>query len=83
MSVTFRLTLLFISIFTCFQSNAQTTATGKIIDAITKEPIQGATIHCIDNACMCGCTTNAAGEFQMKCKDCQKLNVTSIGYKPM
>jgi iron complex outermembrane recepter protein len=83
MSVTTRPVFLLLILFTCFQSQAQTTASGKIIDAITKEPIQGATIHCIDNSCMCGCTTNAAGEFQMKCRDCQKLNVTSIGYKPM
>jgi iron complex outermembrane recepter protein len=83
MSVISRLVILLSVLFLSMQSKAQTIATGKIIDAITKEPIQGATIHCIDNDCMCGCTTNASGEFQMKCKDCHKLNVSSIGYKPM
>ncbi|HJW15674.1 MAG TPA: carboxypeptidase-like regulatory domain-containing protein, partial [Flavisolibacter sp.] len=83
MSVITRPVFLLFILFTCFQSKSQTTASGKIIDAITKEPIQGATIHCIDNSCMCGCTTNADGEFQMKCRDCHKFNVTSIGYKPM
>jgi outer membrane receptor protein involved in Fe transport len=83
MSVISRLFILISILFYGLQGQAQVIATGKIIDAITKEPIPGATIHCIDNACMCGCTTNSSGEFQMKCRDCQKLNVTSIGYKPM
>jgi outer membrane receptor protein involved in Fe transport len=83
MSVISRLVIILSVLFSSFQSQAQHTATGKIIDALTKEPIQGATIHCIDNNCFCGCTTNASGEFSMKCRDCSKLNVSSVGYQSM
>ncbi len=83
MSVISRLVILLSVLFLSFQSQAQNTATGKIIDAVTKEPIQGATIHCTDKNCFCGCTTNASGEFSMKCRDCSKLNVSSVGYKSM
>ncbi|HEU4902493.1 MAG TPA: TonB-dependent receptor plug domain-containing protein, partial [Flavisolibacter sp.] len=63
-------------------SFAQVLVKGKIIDAITKEPLAGATIHCTAAACHCGCTTNAMGEFEMKCTDCKTLAVTSVGYVP-
>jgi iron complex outermembrane receptor protein len=59
---------------------AQTIVKGKIIDAATKEPVAGATIHCTKEGCICGCITNASGEFEMKCTDCETLSVSSIGY---
>lgn len=59
---------------------AQNIVKGKIIDAVTKEPVYGASIHCTDASCNCGCTTNVAGEFEMHCKDCKKLTVSFIGY---
>ena len=59
---------------------AQTYVKGKIIDATTKEPVAGATIHCTEAGCHCGCTTNATGEFEMKCTDCKLLAVSFIGY---
>ena len=59
----------------------QTIVKGKIIDAATKEAITGATIHCTKPGCKCGCTTNAFGEFEIKCTDCQNLSITSVGYK--
>jgi outer membrane receptor protein involved in Fe transport len=62
------------------ETSAQTTIKGRIIDAGTKEPVPGATIHCTKPGCTCGCTTNAFGEFQMTCTDCKILSVTSIGY---
>lgn len=62
--------------------HAQTLVKGKIIDAATKEPVAGATIHCTKEGCNCGCTTNQAGEFVMKCTDCQTLSVTYVGYAP-
>ncbi|WP_121356873.1 TonB-dependent receptor [Flavisolibacter nicotianae] len=61
---------------------AQTNVKGKIIDATTKEPVAGATIHCTDENCHCGCTTNASGEFEMRCTDCRTLAVSYIGYTP-
>src|SRR5688572_12922420 len=72
--------VLFLVLFTSLGSFAQTIVKGKIIDASTKEPIAGATIHCTDEGCKCGCITNEAGEFEMKCTDCTKLSVSSIGY---
>src|SRR5689334_9400327 len=61
---------------------SQTIIKAKIIDATTKEPIEGASIRCADAHCSCGCTTTASGEFQMKCTDCKQLTVSYIGYTP-
>jgi len=82
MSTVYRLAATLLLLVTSFISQAQTIAKGKIIDAVTKEPVQGASIRCTDAGCTCGCTTNAAGEFEMHCKDCRKLSVSYIGYKP-
>ncbi len=56
---------------------------GKIIDATTKQPIAGASIHC-STGCDCGCATDAAGEFELRPKEncCNRFNVTSVGYQP-
>ena len=62
--------------------NAQTTIRGKLIDALTKEPVSGATIRCDKEKCTCGCTTDAAGNFETRCTDCQNLTATFIGYAP-
>jgi iron complex outermembrane receptor protein len=59
---------------------AQTTFKGKVIDAVTKEAVYGASVHCIDKNCDCGCVTNAAGEFSMNCKDCKTVSISYIGY---
>ena len=70
-----------ILIISGFISQAQTTIKGKIIDAATKEPVYGASVHCTDADCSCGCVTNASGEFVIKCKaDCKNVSVSFIGY---
>jgi iron complex outermembrane receptor protein len=61
-------------------AGAQTLVKGKVIDALTKEPLSGASVHCTKEGCTCGCTTNNFGEFEMKCTDCRLLSVTSVGY---
>jgi outer membrane receptor protein involved in Fe transport len=62
-------------------AHAQNVIKGKIIDAVTKEPVYGASVHCTDPDCPCGCTTNASGEFVMHCKpDCKNISVSFIGY---
>ena len=67
-------------IITGFISQAQTIK-GKIIDAVTKEPVHGASVRCTDPDCRCGCTTNTAGEFEILCKaDCKNISVSFIGY---
>lgn len=63
-------------------TQAQTLRTGKIIDNTTQEPVEGASIQCTDDNCTCRCTSSANGDFRINCKDCRKLTVTSIGYKP-
>jgi outer membrane receptor protein involved in Fe transport len=75
-----KLSLLVVLIFAAATSFAQSNAKGKIIDATTKEPVFGATIHCTENGCRCGCTTNSQGEFEMRCTDCHTLAVTYVGY---
>lgn len=75
----FAVTLLLI--ISALISQAQTTIKGKIIDATTKEAINGVSIHCTDPGCTCGCTTNASGEFVMNCKaDCKNISISFIGY---
>ena len=57
---------------------------GRIIDASTKEPVAGASVHC-SAGCSCGCATNALGEFELKPKEncCTSFEVSSIGYQPV
>ena len=76
----YRLVLLILCLSAGQGLYAQIVVKGKIIDSTTKEPIQGASIHCIDKDCHFGCTTNAAGEFEMKCNNCKTLSVSSVGY---
>lgn len=73
---------IFLAIFLCASGalNAQTIVKGKIIDAATKEPLAGASIHCTKEDCHCGCTTNEFGEFEMKCTDCETLSASYVGY---
>ena len=61
---------------------AQKIVKGKIIDAVTKEPISGANIQCSGADCNCGCATSAAGDFEMHCKNCKTLTVSFVGYQP-
>lgn len=61
---------------------AQTSVKGKIIDKTTKEPIAGASVHCNDEGCNCGCTTNAFGLFELRCKSCRSHTATFVGYVP-
>jgi len=81
MSTAKKIAVTFLIIITAFISQAQTVLKGKIIDAQTKEPIYGVSVHCIDINCNYGCTTNALGEFEMSCKDCKKFSISYIGYK--
>lgn len=76
----YKIILIFLSLLTGYVSLAQTTVKGKVIDAATKEGIPGATIHCAHDNCKCACISNESGEFEMKCTDCSKVSVSSIGY---
>src|ERR1700694_458515 len=76
----YRLLSLSICRMACQHSFAQTLVKGMIIDAVTKEPLNGAAIHCTGAGCDCGCTTNAAGTFEMKCTGCERLSISCAGY---
>ena len=80
MSHFYKALVLAILLATAQAVHAQHIVKGKIIDASTKEAVQGATIHCTTEGCSCGCTTNASGEFEMKCTDCRSALITSVGY---
>jgi len=72
--------LSFLLIFTAALSYGQTKVKGKIIDAITREPLDGANIRCTDPACHRSCTANYSGSFEIPCQDCKEIAVTHIGY---
>ena len=59
---------------------AQAYIKGKIIDAGTNEPVPGVTIQCNEESCNSSCTTNASGEFDMKCAGCEEATITADGY---
>jgi iron complex outermembrane receptor protein len=53
---------------------------GKILDAGTKEPVPGATIHCTHQGCQDISVSGFNGDFELKCAHCESVSVTSIGY---
>lgn len=60
--------------------HAQQLVKGRILDALTKEPIQGATIHCTDKDCNCVSITRATWEFELQFKKCKKVLLSMTGY---
>ncbi|KIC95127.1 TonB-dependent receptor domain-containing protein [Flavihumibacter solisilvae] len=66
------------------QVSAQQLFKGKIIDASTKEPVQGATVQC-NAGCLCACATGSKGEFEFKPKRncCSSVRISCIGYQPV
>ncbi|MFC0771343.1 TonB-dependent receptor [Terrimonas alba] len=74
--------LVFVTVATV--GNSQQVFKGKIIDAATKEPVAGASVHC-SAGCSCGCATNALGEFELKplAHCCVSFEVSYIGYQPV
>lgn len=77
----YRVCVLLLLTLTAQQLSAQNTIKGRLIDSLSKEPVQGATIHCTTINCTCSCISNASGEFTMSCKsNCIELSITSIGY---
>lgn len=71
---------LFCQVFFPFQLHAQTVVQGKIIDAVTQQPVDGASIRCSDADCHCGCISNEHGLFEVNCTDCRRLVASSVGY---
>lgn len=71
---------LFIFIINASVVQAQTIFKGKIIDAVTGEAIPGASVHCTDEGCNCGCASGITGEFNLHCTNCKQFSVSFIGY---
>jgi Outer membrane receptor proteins, mostly Fe transport len=63
------------------RGSAQLPVKGKVIDAFTKEPVCGASLHCSATGCHHACITNASGEFEITCCNRSRLIVTSVGYQ--
>lgn len=82
MSSIYKLVALLTFVLPAATSFSQKIYKGKIIDASTKEPVAGASVHC-SSGCACGCATNAAGEFELKPRQncCVAFEVSSIGYQ--
>ncbi|MGZ5189783.1 MAG: TonB-dependent receptor plug domain-containing protein, partial [Flavisolibacter sp.] len=74
--------LLLLLISTSSVTFGQSVIKGKILDAATKEPLAGASIHCTDADCHRTCITNHAGYFEMQCDNCKEMSVTHVGYSP-
>jgi iron complex outermembrane recepter protein len=82
MSSIIRLALAYLFISQASLAQAQTIAKGKIIDAVTKEPIAGASVHCSMKDCTCGCLSTTAGTFEFKVKDTNTVYwVSVVGYQ--
>ena len=76
-----KLTITILLLVFAYFASAQKIVKGRIIDAVTKEPISGASIQCTDDGCQCSCLSTATGHFEIHCKDCHSVAVSFIGYK--
>ena len=81
MSPLYKLMMLAGVLLLVLTSGAQAPAKRTIIDALTGEPIAGASISCADKDCRCGCTTNTAGEFEVGCTGCTSHTISYTGYQ--
>lgn len=81
MSHLYKLFLLAGALLVVLIASAQAPAKRTIVDALTGEPIAGASISCADKDCRCGCTTNAAGEFEAACPGCTSHTISYTGYQ--
>lgn len=66
-----------------FSVYAQTSLSGKVVNAATNEPVSGATIR-VDQS-LARCTTNGKGEFKLSnlSDGPHTLSLTHVSYKPM
>jgi outer membrane receptor protein involved in Fe transport len=80
MSVFYRIAISAILIIAAQNVLAQSTVKGKIVDAVSKEPVAGATVQCTHEGCRDISVSNFHGEFELNCAHCKSISVTSIGY---
>jgi len=71
----------FILVLLSAAAKAQTSVKGKVIDAVTKEPLHGASIRCSHTTCNCACVSGTTGEFELMCEHCESVEVSYLGYQ--
>ncbi len=80
MSIIIRMAVAAIVLLISENSIAQNIYKGKIIDAITKEAIIGASVNCCNSKA--GCTTNQNGSFTITLKETNpEVQVSFVGYE--
>lgn len=80
MSTKFRSAALLILLLLAQLTYAQSPIKGKVIDAVTKEPIYGASVNCCTNGK--ACMSNASGEFSLPASDTATMVLVSfVGYQ--
>ncbi|MDQ3277147.1 MAG: carboxypeptidase-like regulatory domain-containing protein, partial [Bacteroidota bacterium] len=57
---------------------AQTTVKGKVVDAVTRHSLAGATISVDGNSVA---TTDNKGEFQLDCSKALRISVSFVGFE--
>jgi hypothetical protein len=72
--------LLLITVFSCVFAKAQTIVTGKVIDAVSRQPLEAAYVQSSDNKIKT--STDQFGNFSLTLKDKQStLTASFVGYK--
>ena len=80
MSQAYRIAFILLLSVITQQLSAQNSIKGKIFDAASKEPVQGATVNCVHDGCNSLAITDSYGGFSMRCNHCESVSITSIGY---
>jgi iron complex outermembrane receptor protein len=75
-----QISIVIIFLFCAVILHAQETLKGKVIDALTRNPLQGASINSIGKGVA---FTNEDGFFSIPCDVNNKLTITFLGYEPV
>ena len=75
-----QISIVIIFLFCAVILHAQETLKGKVIDALSKNPLQGASINTAGKGMA---LTNEDGLFSMPCDVNNKLTITFLGYEPV
>lgn len=83
MSTTYKFVVVAVCLLLTTALFSQSSFKGQTVDAITKEPLAGVSIHCLSDHCTCGCASNSLGHFEMSTRKncCTSFIVSSVGYE--
>ncbi|MGV3529507.1 MAG: TonB-dependent receptor [Flavisolibacter sp.] len=79
MSILYKTLFLLVLTALAQQAYSQNSFKGKVVDAATGKPLQGASVRCDISNCDCGCSTRQDGSFEMNCT-CETHFISSTGY---